>query len=131
MMKKVNFAALAFFVIGPLYANAQTATQTGTPSTTQTTTQTTPQTGTQDTTKTNTATTTAPATPAETKTDVNIEELPEAVKKTLSSTNLKDWTPTEAYLIKETDGKEYYAINLKKETETGSIKLNKEGKPVK
>jgi len=136
MMKKVDFAALAFFVIGPLFANAQTATQTGTPSTTtttttQTTTQTTPQTGAQDTTKTNTTTTTAPATPAETKTDVKVEELPEAIKKTLSSTNLKDWTPTEAYLIKEADGKEYYAINLKKETETGSVKLNKEGKPVK
>lgn len=126
-MKKVDFVALAFFVIGPLYASAQTATQTGTQSTTQTTTQT----GAQGTTQTNTETTTAPAAKEEDKTTVNVEELPASIKKTLSGTNLKEWTPTEAYLIKEADGKEYYAINVKKGEETGSVKLDKEGKPVK
>ena len=131
MMKKVHFVALAFFVIGQLCANAQTATQTTTSGTAPATTETMTQTGAQGTTQTNTATTAAPATAAETKTDVKVEELPEAVKKTLTGTNLKEWTPTEAYLIKEVNGKEYYAINVKKNEETGSIKLDKEGKPVK
>jgi len=129
-MKKVNYAALALFVMGPLFASAQTAPQTTTPAADQSTTQTPSQVGTQGTAQTNT-TTTAPATQTEDKTEVTIEELPEGVKKTLSGSTLKPWTPTEAYLIKTPDGKEYYAINLKKEEETGSVKLDKEGKPVK
>ena len=129
-MKKVSYAALALFVMGPLFASAQTAPQTSTPAATESTTQTPTQVGTPATTGT-TTTTTAPATQTEDKTLVTVEELPQGVKKTLSGATLKPWTPTEAYLVKTPDGKEYYAINLKKDEETGSVKLDKEGKPVK
>jgi len=124
-MKKVVFSAFAFVLISAATANAQTETKTETQSTT---------TQTQGTTQSGTTAATPPATTTaaeETKTAVTVEELPEAVKTTLASATLKPWTPYEAYLIKETDGDEYYAINLKKDEQTGSVKLDKEGKPVK
>ncbi len=64
-----------------------------------------------------------------TKTPVKLEELPDAVKTTLASESYKVWTPTEAWLVKDGSA-EYYLINVKKEQETGSIKLDKDGKPV-
>jgi opacity protein-like surface antigen len=122
-MKKVVLSAFAFVMFSAVAANAQTAPQTQTPATTQTgageqgaATQTSPA---------------APATTEEAKTAVTIEELPAAVKTTLASPTLKVWTATEAFLVKGADGKEYYAINLKKDNESGSVKLDKEGKPVK
>ena len=121
-MKKIVVSAFSLFVLGVVSVNAQTATQTQTPGA--------PAAG-QSTTQSTTTTTTAPATQEEEKTAVTVEELPAAVKTTLAGTTLKPWTPTEAYLIKGVDGKEYYAINLKKDEQTGSVKLDKEGKPVK
>ena len=132
-MKKVVLSAFAFVMFSAVAANAQTATQTQTPAATGTT-QTGAGAGTQDATQTTPPATTAPAAPAaaeEAKTAVTIEELPAGVKTTLASPTLKPWTATEAYLVKGADGKEYYAINLKKDNETGSVKLDKEGKPVK
>ncbi len=64
-----------------------------------------------------------------TKTPVKLEELPDAVKTTLASESYKVWTATEAWLVKDGSA-EYYLINVKKEQETGSIKLDKDGKPV-
>jgi len=134
VMKKVVLSAFAFAMFTAVSANAQTApsTQTQNPAATGTT-----QTGTQDaaqtgagTTQSTTTTTTTTAT-EETKTAVTVEELPAGVKTTLASATLKPWTATEAFLVKGADGKEYYAINLKKDNETGSVKLDKEGKPVK
>lgn len=137
-MKKVVLSAFAFAMFTAVSANAQTAPSTQTPAaagTTQTGTPGTAQTGAgaQGTTQTTTSTTTTttPAAGEENKTAVTVEELPAAVKTTLASPTLKVWTATEAYLVKGTDGKEYYAINLKKDTQTGSVKLDKEGKPVK
>jgi len=128
-MKKIVVSAFSLFVLGAVSANAQTATQAPATQTQTPATQTqTPAAG-QSTTQS--TTTTAPATQEEEKTAVTVEELPEAVKTTLASTTLKPWTPTEAYLVKGVDGKEYYAINLKKDDQTGSVKLDKEGKPVK
>jgi hypothetical protein len=63
------------------------------------------------------------------KTPIKLEELPDAVKTVLSSEPYKLWTPTAAFSVK--DGKkEYYQIDVKKEQEVGSLKLDKEGKPV-
>lgn len=118
-------------------AQAQTATQAQTGTQTQNPASTT-QTGTQGNTQNTTGapsagqTNTTAATPAgETKTAVTVAELPAAVKTTLASPTLNVWTAYEAYLVKDAGGKEYYAINLKKDTQTGSVKLDKEGKPVK
>ncbi|HEY1025928.1 MAG TPA: hypothetical protein VGE26_12230 [Sphingobacteriaceae bacterium] len=65
------------------------------------------------------------------RTPVKLEELPEPVKAALQSEPLKEWTPTAAFLVKEADGREYYQINIKKEEEEGSVKIDKDGKPVK
>jgi len=63
------------------------------------------------------------------KTPVKIEELPEPVTTALKSDAYKGWTATEAWSVKE-GTKEYYLINVKKEAETGSVKIDKDGKPV-
>ncbi|WP_443937586.1 hypothetical protein [Pedobacter sp. MW01-1-1] len=63
------------------------------------------------------------------KTPIKLEELPEAVTTALKSDEYKGWTPTEAWAAKE-GTKEYFIINVKKEAELGSIKLDKDGKPV-
>lgn len=119
-MKKVVIAAFALFTFSAISASAQTTA----PAQTEPATQTTPPAQTEQ------APAAAPAA-AEDKTAVKIEELPEAVKATLASPTLKDWTATEAFLVKNAEGKEYYAINVKKDNESGSIQLDKDGKPVK
>ncbi|MBB6239214.1 hypothetical protein HDC90_003861 [Pedobacter sp. AK013] len=63
------------------------------------------------------------------KTPVKLEELPEPVTTALKSDAYKGWTATEAFSVKE-GTKAYYLINVKKETETGSVKIDKDGKPV-
>jgi hypothetical protein len=134
-MKKVVLSAFAFVMFSAVAANAQTTTQTQTTpaaaGTSQTGAGTQTGAGAQDATQSTTTTTTTAPAAEEAKTAVTIEELPAGVKTTLASPTLKPWTATEAYLVKGADGKEYYAINLKKDKETGSVKLDKEGKPVK
>jgi hypothetical protein len=115
-MKKVLYAAFTMVTLSVVSANAQTG---------QTPAQTVP-----DTTQpAQTAPATAPS--SDDKTAVKLEDLPDAVKATLASPSLKAWTPTEAFLVKSADGKEYYAINIKKDDEVGSVQIDKEGKPVK
>jgi len=63
------------------------------------------------------------------KTPVKLEELPEPVTTALKSDAYKGWIATEAWSVKE-GTKEYYLINVKKEAETGSVKIDKDGKPV-
>lgn len=65
-----------------------------------------------------------------TRTPVKLEDLPDPVKSALQSEPLKSWTPTAAYLVKTAEGAEYYQINLKREEEEGSVKIDKDGKPV-
>ncbi|MDR6782147.1 hypothetical protein ABIE26_001364 [Pedobacter africanus] len=65
-----------------------------------------------------------------TKTPVELKDLPEAVQKTLQSDPVKAWTPTAAFLVTNADKTSYYLINVKKEAETGSIKIDKDGKIV-
>ena len=62
------------------------------------------------------------------RTKVKLEELPDAVKATLASDAYKAWTATEAFLVKE-NGKEFYQINVIKEEEKGSVKINADGTP--
>ena len=65
-----------------------------------------------------------------TKTPVEIKDLPEPVQKTLQADTVKDWTPTAAFLVVNADKTEYYLINVKKGEETGSLKIDKDGKVV-
>lgn len=64
-----------------------------------------------------------------TKTPVKLEELPAPVKETLASDAYKGWAATEAWSVKDGQ-KEYFLINVKNETETRAVKLDKDGKPV-
>ncbi|MHA4894934.1 hypothetical protein ACXZ1K_09290 [Pedobacter sp. PWIIR3] len=63
-----------------------------------------------------------------TKTPVELKDLPDSVKATLASEPVKVWTPTAAFLITNADKTSYYLINVKKEQETGSLKIDKDGK---
>jgi hypothetical protein len=63
------------------------------------------------------------------KTPIKLEELPEPITTALKSDTYKGWTATEAFTVKE-GTKEYYLVNVKKEAETGSLKFDKDGKPV-
>lgn len=61
------------------------------------------------------------------KTPVKIEELPDAVKATLSSDQYKDWTPTGAFKITEANKPAYYQVDVKKGEETTSLKIGADG----
>ncbi len=62
-----------------------------------------------------------------TKTPVELKDLPEPVVKTLQSDPVKAWTPTSAFLITNPDKTSHYLINLKKEEETNTLKIDKDG----
>jgi hypothetical protein len=63
----------------------------------------------------------------EDKVKIKNEELPEAVKTTLQGAEYKDWTVTAAYHVKSAD---QYEVELKKDAETKTVKLGKDGKVV-
>ncbi|MET4083740.1 hypothetical protein ABIB40_003712 [Pedobacter sp. UYP30] len=63
------------------------------------------------------------------KTPVKLDSLPAAVTATLKTDAYKHWTPTEAWAVKDGE-KEYFLINVKKEEQTGALKIDKDGKPV-
>ncbi|MGY3053533.1 hypothetical protein ACVWYG_001733 [Pedobacter sp. UYEF25] len=63
------------------------------------------------------------------KTPVKLDSLPAAVTEALKADAYKDWTPTEAWAVKD-GAKEYFLINVKKEDQTGALKIDKDGKPV-
>jgi len=65
-----------------------------------------------------------------TKTPVELKDLPEPVQKTLQSDAVKEWTPTAAFLVTNADKSTYYQVDVKKETETGSLKIDKDGKVI-
>ncbi|WP_316842237.1 hypothetical protein [Pedobacter gandavensis] len=62
-----------------------------------------------------------------TKTPVELKDLPDAVKTTLASDKYKDWTPTAAFLIVNADKTEFFQVDVKKQEETASLKLTKDG----
>lgn len=63
----------------------------------------------------------------EDKMKIKPEELPDAVKTTLQSADYKGWAISAAYHLKSAD---QYEVELKKGTETKTVKLDKEGKIV-
>ena len=65
-----------------------------------------------------------------TKTPVELKDLPEPVKAVLKSDQAKDLTPVAAFLVTNADKTQYYQIDVKKGEETGSIKIDKDGKVV-
>ncbi len=65
----------------------------------------------------------------ETRTPIKIEDLPEAVKKSLASSAYEGWTPVAAYAVEGT-GASYYEITVTKEAEKKYVKLDKEGNSV-
>ena len=66
-----------------------------------------------------------------TKVPVELKDLPEPVKATLQTEPVKAWTPTAAFLVTAADKSTYYQIDIKKGEETASVRLDKDGKPVK
>ncbi|MES2650801.1 MAG: hypothetical protein V4663_03630 [Bacteroidota bacterium] len=63
------------------------------------------------------------------KTPIKLEELPDAIKATLKTDPYKAWTPTAAFSVKD-GNKSYFQVDVKKEEEAGSLKFDKDGKPV-
>ncbi len=59
------------------------------------------------------------------KTPVKPEELPEAIKKAISSADYKGWTVSSAFLVKKEA--EFYEVTLVKEKETKTVKFAKDG----
>jgi hypothetical protein len=62
-----------------------------------------------------------------TKTPVEIKDLPDAVKATLASDKYKDWAPSAAFLVTKADKSEYYQVDVKKQEESASLKIGKDG----
>jgi len=65
-----------------------------------------------------------------TKTPVELKDLPEPVQKTLQSDPVKEWTPTAAFLLTKEDKTQYYQVDVKKGEESGSLKIDKDGKVI-
>lgn len=61
------------------------------------------------------------------KVKIKNEDLPEAVKTALQSNDYKGWTISAAYHLKSAD---QYEVELKKDAETKTVKLDKDGKVV-
>ncbi|ADY53954.1 hypothetical protein Pedsa_3420 [Pseudopedobacter saltans DSM 12145] len=69
------------------------------------------------------------AAPAEAKAEVALNDLPDAVKQTLTADIFKEWVPSNAYHV--TGGSvEHYVIEVKKGDELRSIKIGTDGKVV-
>jgi len=63
------------------------------------------------------------------KVAVRPEDLPEAVKSTLSG-SYAEWKVTSAYLVTRDDNSQYYEVNIKRAEETSTINLDKYGKKI-
>lgn len=64
------------------------------------------------------------------KTPVKLEELPDAVKTTLSSDEYQGWIPSTAFAVTNEEGKKYFEIQLKNEDQVKVVNLDSDGKPV-
>ena len=64
------------------------------------------------------------------KVAVKPEDLPEAIKTTLSGDTYAGWQVTTAFLVTKEDNSQFYEIALKKGEETSTINLDKDGKKV-
>ena len=63
-----------------------------------------------------------------TKSAVKLEDLPDSVKATLQSDQVKEWTPSTAFLVKNSKGEEYYQIDVAKGEEKTFLRIAKDGK---
>ena len=63
------------------------------------------------------------------KTPIKLEELPAAITDILKTDPYKAWTPIAAWSVKDGQ-KVYFQVDVKKEEENGSLKFDKDGKPV-
>jgi hypothetical protein len=63
------------------------------------------------------------------RTPVKLEELPDAVKTTLSDATFKVWVPTSANHVKAPNT-EYYEITVKKGDQTQVVKIGPDGKVI-
>ncbi|OJV17672.1 MAG: hypothetical protein BGO21_01290 [Dyadobacter sp. 50-39] len=63
------------------------------------------------------------------KVAVRPEDLPEAVKSTLSG-SYAEWKVSSAYLVTRDDNSQYYELNIKRAEETFTLNLDKYGKKI-
>ncbi|MFD1628656.1 hypothetical protein [Pseudopedobacter beijingensis] len=71
----------------------------------------------------------APAADNQDRKEVKLDELPDAVKQTLTADIFKEWIPQTAYVV-NANGSEHYLIEVKKGEELRSIKIGTDGKVV-
>lgn len=64
------------------------------------------------------------------KTPIKLEELPDAVKTTLSGEEYSEWTPSNAFVASTEEGTKYFEITLKKEEEVKVVNLGEDGKVI-
>jgi hypothetical protein len=64
------------------------------------------------------------------KVPVKPEDLPAAIKATISSEAFAGWKVTTAYLVTNDDKSQYYDLSVKKGSENARVKLDKNGKNV-
>lgn len=63
------------------------------------------------------------------KTPIKLEELPKPIADILKTEPYATWTPTAAFSVKD-GAKVYFQVDVKKEEQVGSLKFDKDGKPV-
>lgn len=63
------------------------------------------------------------------KVAVRPEDLPEAIKSTLSG-SYAEWKVTSAYLVTRDDNSQYFEVNIKRAEETSTLNLDKYGKKI-
>ena len=64
------------------------------------------------------------------KTSIKLEELPDAVKTTLSGEQFTGWAPTEAFVVTPEEGAKYFEVSLKKEEVVKVVNLGEDGKVI-
>lgn len=64
------------------------------------------------------------------KTPIKLEELPDAVKTTLSGEQFTDWAPSAAFVVTPEEGAKYFEVTLNKGEEVKVVNLSEDGKVI-
>ncbi len=64
------------------------------------------------------------------KTPIKLEELPDAVKTTLTGEQFTGWAPAEAFVVTPEEGAKYFEVTLKKGEEVKVVNLGEDGKVI-
>ena len=64
------------------------------------------------------------------KTAIKLEDLPDAVKASLSGEEYASWIPSEAFVVTPQEGAKFFEVTLKKEDEVKVVNLGEDGKVV-